>query len=1003
MSDSILKDNQSYSLFDQNKTSSLFDAKNAGSLFGKPGPEDPNNPAVIQRKIMEQEQEAKELGAPIPSPEGKSWSLWDMLNIARQPITEALYTATKEAGEGDINWGDVLHSAVMGVAADLPWLGDKIGPAYKHTSADVIRLMFPDAPEWVARVGGIAGDIITDPLTYLSFGMAGGAKGVAEAGKVGAEFAAKSGATIADEIAKTGVSKTAQALVDQFGGQTWKEALQRAVKQTTQEAGNYGLRLGIPFTDVGTTIAKGGPTSWIGNLLNTVGAPEAGKAVQGLGTTIAQLPVIRNLNRAFNPKADLGPFSAVKDTMKETASQTGLQLEKYGNTLTSLIGDANDTLKTAIDTSPEVAQFFKNVPDVKPDANGLLEMVRRYWDRGMDLPDAIKPIGDKIKQTLDTVGQQLVDRNMLKPEDLLANYFPRYYEKNGRLATLHVQENPLTATFLRDRTFDTAEEAIKQGFKPIDPINSLRLSLDRSARITNNYDMMKGIVEKYGKVLPGNYLSGKNLNDFEKAGFQQLDVPGFTTTVVPSEIADKLNEAYKIVTNPTEATKFLNFMNGIQNMWKKQATVLRPGFHLSNAQSNAWTYAFKDGPTLKNAELYQKATKIWQGAGKEAPLTIKLDGEAVTHSLNDWYEMFRGAGIHTGQFSRADLDAVSRVAQTVPNTAQKILQAPGKAAETAGSFVENTFRIASGLADLNKGTSIADAAKNVNKWFNDYSDLTKTEQSIKKFIPFYTWMRKNLATQFTAMFSNPGKYSAFTIKPLNAIDFNTPEQKQLLPDWQKKGMAINPFGIKDAQGNPIELTTRMPFQDVQQFAQGNPLANLVELVKGGISPLIKLPVEEATNTSLYSNKPIAQNEFSVTPVPAVLDPVVEGIPNVVKDKLGLKKDATGRWNGPAKWVYALSQVSPLMNVLNPVASMAGVESTPYEMQKAPYAIASQVSGISPRPFDVNAARIKAMQQRLQDLQLSNRTALQDKLMQAQREDGVPLQVKLAKFRKYLGL
>ena len=164
-------------------------------------------------------------------------------------------------------------------------------------------------------------------------------------------------------------------------------------------------------------------------------------------------------------------------------------------------------------------------------------------------------------------------------------------------------------------------------------------------------------------------------------------------------------------------------------------------------------------------------------------------------------------------------------------------------------------------------------------------------------------------------------------------------------------MAINPLGLKDAQGNLIEVTTGLPFQDVQQIAQGGPLANLVNMVKGGLSPLLKTPIEEATNTSSVFRKASAQNEFSVTPLPGALNTIVYGIPDVLKDKLGLKQDATGRWNGPAKWVYALTQMLPLMNVINPLATIGGVPGTLYEMEKAPYTVASQAIGVSGRPLD----------------------------------------------------
>jgi hypothetical protein len=494
------------------------------------------------------------------------------------------------------------------------------------------------------------------------------------------------------------------------------------------------------------------------------------------------------------------------------------------------------------------------------------------------------------------------------------------------------------------------------------------------------------------------------LNNLEKEGFKQLKIPGFNASVVPSEIADKLTEVYRVFTEPTEGQKFVGFLTNIQNMWKKQATVLRPGFHIRNAESNAWTYAFKDGPSIKNAELYQKAIKIFKGSGKDEVLDIVLEGKKVSHTLDDWYAMFRKAGINTGIFARADLDKITQVAQKgVRTTAKKVLGAPLKAAEAAGSFVENTFRIASGLADMNKGLDIKDAAKNVAKWFLDYGDLTKTEQTIRKFIPFYTWMKKNLVVQLQAFFTTPGKYSAFTTKPLAAIDYSTPEQRALLPEWQKDAMAINPFGIKDKEGNPIFVSAGMPFADIQAVASGKPIQSLLGLIKGGVSPLIKTPTELAMNKSLFTGREIAQNEYSVEAVPAALDPVVGAIPDAIKQKLNIQRDANGRWNAPSKWVYAITQLVPIMNLLNPIGNVAGVGGTPYELQKAPYALAGQATGLTARPFDTEAAKVKNLQTRLSQLQAGNRNALQKTMNELVYGNRLPDTTKLAQFKKLLGL
>jgi hypothetical protein len=968
---------------------------------------DPNSVPVLQAKIRQAEQEASRIGAPIPG--NHSWSLLDMLNIARQPITEMLYSISKQAGEGNIDWGEVLKAAVMGVGADLPWLGDQIGPAYKHTSSDVLRLWFPDAPEWVYKVGGLAGDIITDPLTYITFGAAGGAKGAAEAAAKGAEWGKTAWKTVGDEIAQTGVSKFADRLIQQFGGRDAAEAIARGIKSTTKEAGNYGLGLGLlGRRPVGSpTLIKGSPMDWMGGLLKGVGAENLGKdvtagilpALGGVAQATQGIPIVGGLTAGAEKlgqgvKRAFSTENLAKPIVKGYATQTGLQLEQYGKALSNILQDAHQTVQAV----PEVAQAIKNLPNLGSDANNVLEIIRNTWEKGLDVPATLKPVADQIKGVLSDVGQKLVDRGLIKPTDLIENYFPRLYEKNGVPAIIKVTNNPMSASFFKDRVFDTVQDAIEAGFKPVDPINSLKSYLERSTRVMNAVDMEKDVIRQYGKVIPGQ-ASQQVANNFEKAGMSRLTVPGFDNVFVPKEIADKLTEVYKVVTNPTEATKFLGFLNQAQNMWKKQATIMRPGFHVRNFLSNLWTYMFKDGPTVKNATLLKDASDIWKGAGNQTLKTITLNGEQVTHSLDEWYNMFRAAGIHTGTFSRADLDAIARISGKPAGLGKKILSVP----ETVGSYVENTSRIASGLADMNKGLSIQAAAKNVGKWFNDYGDLTKTEQSLRKIIPFYTWMRKNLANQLTAMFTTPGRYSAFVTKPLAAIDFSTPEMKANLPEWQQKSGAINPLGIRDANGNPLMLSPGMPFSDINQIAQGGVIPNLLGLIGGGLSPLIKLPMEEALNRNTFTGKDIAATPFSVSPVPAVLDPMVEVLPDVIKQRLGLQRDATGRWNGPAKWVYALSNIAPAINMLNPAAIATGAaEGTQGEEQKAPYALASQGVGLTLRPFDERAAQVRSLQQRLQSLQEGNKATMQKTMNELISGGRLPTAIKLQQFRKLLG-
>jgi hypothetical protein len=591
---------------------------------------------------------------------------------------------------------------------------------------------------------------------------------------------------------------------------------------------------------------------------------------------------------------------------------------------------------------------------------------------------------------------------MVKAEDKVENYFPRYLENGqGQKAIVAFGDNPVTAGFTKERTFDTLAEAQAAGYQPVNALQSLGMYESKANQIINNHDLIEQTAERYGKELPLS-ASAAEYNAMRAKGFAPLEAEGFQQTWVPQQLADILNNTTRVVTDPDEATKFFGFLNNIQNGWKKMVTQDRPAFYSKVLQSNTWVYGYKDGFTPKNVELFQKAIQIERGKGSDALITIALDGQDVTHTANDWWEMMRGSGVDLGtKFGMADLnDAANKIGQQL-TTAQKVWQAPGQVLTQVGAGVHNTFRVASALSDMNKGLDITDAAKNVAQWFHDYGDLTSTEQTIRKFIPFYSWLKKNLVNQFRAMLTEPGKYTAFTSKLMNAIDFSTPEQQQYLAPWQKAGNAINPFGIQ-VGGKPLMLTSALPFRDVNDVASGNPLSSLYNIITGGLSPLIKTPIELATNKSLYSGKEIAPSPQAVSPVPAVLNAIVGVMPDPVKQALGIQQDKYGQWSAPAKWIYALNALGPLVNMTTGPANLLGAPGAPYAMEKAPYSAIATTSGFNARPFDLQQAKDLALQQRLRDLNDANRAAMTDKLNAVIRAHQAAPDTRLQAFAKQFG-
>ncbi len=117
-----------------------------------------------------------------------------------------------------------------------------------------------------------------------------------------------------------------------------------------------------------------------------------------------------------------------------------------------------------------------------------------------------------------------------------------------------------------------------------------------------------------------------------------------------------------------------------------------------------------------------------------------------------------------------------------------------------------------------------EAAYNARRWWLDYGDLTDTERMIKNnLVPFYTWIRKNLANQVSGIFMYPEIYSMYPklqeLATLEDPDFNA----DLIPDWMKD---LGAFPIqREDTGEYTFFNPNIPLQDINRiplmFAEGD--------------------------------------------------------------------------------------------------------------------------------------------------------------------------------------
>jgi hypothetical protein len=187
--------------------------------------------------------------------------------------------------------------------------------------------------------------------------------------------------------------------------------------------------------------------------------------------------------------------------------------------------------------------------------------------------------------------------------------------------------------------------------------------------------------------------------------------------------------------------------------------------------------------------------------------------------------------------------------------------------------------------------SAEDAAMDVKKWHFDYAELTDFErEKMKRLIPFYTWMRKNMPLQIEAIARNPGRYGNATTKMFEAIESIDEDLEELpIPDYfhelnmvrlprelasvaltlNKKAdnlMSSIGFGREGAgeEGlQPLYLDPQLPFQDMNRF-------NYKDIVSS-LTPLIRVPIETTLTEkghSVFLDRPIERfpGELSKTPL-----------------------------------------------------------------------------------------------------------------------------------------
>jgi TfoX/Sxy family transcriptional regulator of competence genes len=748
--------------------------------------------------------------------------LLKVLDILQRP-NFAIAGAAKAAKEGK----PILASAAKG------FFGEE-----RNTFTDVLESVGWEPTTTKGKIAkgvtGFALDVLTDPLTYVSFGtLTGIGKAASKTSKL---------APTATKQAQAG-----QRALIQFMG---KEVVKgEKVFEKTGQMLEYARGTGV-----GDFLGR----TFKSNFRPASVDPEVWQQVVKLKTAAKNVETFKE-SKAMDLalKTQIMVNKAVKEHGDEALTKTLTAIEKP-KLIQELPSDLQEIAKISRDYLDELAEVrnwakkgiigsddFKYLPHVHK--QDFLSDMKSMFGKAKIYKTEIP--SDKTREVFKFVDDSEEVLGIAKADDLkLKKVGDEFFDESGK------KYNAI---------LPTVEEKIVEGYKMEDNISAL---LGIAGKRTAQLEKSKIFLDE----IKGLSVNRSGLDNFTKESdalfVKAPELKGFKFN---PEIAREIDQVYEKVINPEEINRYVKLYDTVQNSWKGLATYVNPAFHSRNAVSNMYNNALAG---VKSPKSYGKATIIQAALeGEElSPAFSKLIGKTLgdkaSKTANEtiqklnikYYDDFLKQGLGGGTFFGSDIERTisQRLKPTLFGTTK--LGGIKKVGQKTGQAVEQNARLAHFIDKVDKGFTPEAAATSVKKHLFDYEELTKAEKEIfKRVVPFYTWTRKNLPLQLENVITKP-RIAVGLGKGITGVEKAADTDrvdKKLLPEWLQKA---TPVIIGEDKGVlktfklegylPIGDLARLDIQDAK-----NQLSNMT-------SPLIKVFPELAWNYNSFYQKKIQEFE-----------------------------------------------------------------------------------------------------------------------------------------------
>lgn len=491
------------------------------------------------------------------------------------------------------------------------------------------------------------------------------------------------------------------------------------------------------------------------------------------------------------------------------------------------------------------SQFLKRVDNVLDEANPLT-----YSAEEASRIAGLNKTAEKAQETLSRMPVSIegVPQGIIKQEkeQLLEKAQKALQERSEILPKLNVKQSDVVT---REMAADFAKrnpnhKILNDGFVDVDKVT------DAAGNVS--YTIKGGEFKTLVESLPKE-LQSHVIEYLDKAGMLGKNMAVHRSAY---EILKNAQNAYKVNINTGVKffDKFLNFWKGV--------TLLSPSFHIRNFIGN-WTNMSLAG--LNPAEIVENTTEAWKEIVKREEILKKIaDGtatpleKAVLAEGNIYVE-----GLSSARRGVRDLENLAELGKVSPDLSGKLT---GKFKEKYQKLIQANFQIAERADEVQRlamfkalkkrGLQDAEAIQKVREVLFDYGKLTGFEKDVmKRFFPFYTFMKENMQFQMKNMLKNSGRYkNMFKSYKYYLEDVADLDEKDI-PKYMTGNMWLPlPFTFKKDDKEAISmLKLNLPASDFLEFVE-NPL-------KKGASSVavpIKFAWEFMTGIDTFTGAPISK-------------------------------------------------------------------------------------------------------------------------------------------------